>query len=488
MKELLQEVYATTKKISGVDPSKPGNMKQVLVDDVAFNTYVTGLAESIENKKDREQFTMLAENTRVNLLENSMFQINPYETLTLPILRVFYPKLIAKELITVSPMDKPETIKAFLKATFSPSNSSTKYPSPVTGQDISGGPVVGTPVAASLPVPSDAYDVLAVAGVSSDEAHLERDFEITAVSDDGTAWTEVSIVPAVEGHFSSSVTVNSTSDVISGKVNYLDGLVDVSSTTGTVTFIKYKVTFSLEENRINPSVQLSVDKVRLYAKDRQISANWTINMEQDMRALFDLSMQAEIVNVLGQQIALDIDREIVNALITANARLNTANHTGTFNRQAPSGYTWGDKYWHENIIPVLNKLSAQVYTDTNMEAANVIAANPLDVAILEDLQGFNYTGTSSVDGDMGYRSATVAGGKWKVLTSAVIPQGTMLMVYKPVEELKSVYIYAPYVPAVLHPYPLGATPSLTILSRYATALIRSNGICACSITDVAPTP
>ena len=488
MKELLQEVYATTKKISGVDPSKPGNMKQVLVDDVAFNTYVAGLAESIENKKDREQFTMLAENTRVNLLENSMFQINPYETLTLPILRVFYPKLIAKELITVSPMDKPETIKAFLKATFAPSNSSTQYPSPVTGQDISSGPVVGTPVSAAMPVPSDAFDILDVAGVTSDEAHLERDYEITAVSDDGTAWTEVSIVPAVEGHFSSSVTVNSTSDVISGKIDYLNGTVDVSSTTGTVTFIKYKVTFSLEENKINPSVQLSVDKVRLYAKDRQISANWTINMEQDMRALFDLSMQAEIVNVLGQQIALDIDREIVNALITANARLNTSDHTGTFNRQAPSGYTWGDKYWHENIIPVLNKLSAQVYTDTNMEAANVIAANPLDVAILEDLQGFNYTGTSSVDGDMGYRSATVAGGKWKVLTSAVIPQGTMLMVYKPVEELKSVYIYAPYVPAVLHPYPLGATPSLTILSRYATALIRSNGICACSITDIAPTP
>lgn len=482
MKELLQEVYQTTKKISGIDPSKPGNMKGILVDDDAFNTYVASLAESIETKKDREQFTMLAENTRVNLLENSMFQINPYETLTLPILRVFYPKLIAKELITVSPMDKPEVIKAFLKATFSPSNSSSKYPAPVTGQDISNGPVVGTPVSATMPVPSNAYDVLDVAGVTSEEAHLERDYEITAVSDDGTAWTDVSIVPAVEGHFSSSVKVNSNNDVISGKVDYLNGTVDVSSTTGTVKYIKYKVTFSLEENKINPEVKLSVDKVRLYAKDRQISANWTINMEQDMRALFDLSMQAEIVNVLGQQIALDIDREIVNALITANSRLNSGNHVGTFSRTAPAGYTWGDKYWHENIIPVLNKLSAQVYTDTNMEAANVIAANPLDVAILEDLQGFNYTGTSSVDGNMGYRSATVAGGKWKVLTSAIIPQGTMLLVYKPVEELKSVFIYAPYVPAVLHPYPLGATPSLTILSRYATALIRSNGIAACTIT------
>ena len=488
MKELLQEVYAATKKISGVDPSKPGNMKQVLVDDTAFNTYVTALAESIPAKKDREQFTMLAENTRINLLENSMFQINPYETLTLPILRVFYPKLIAKELITVSPMDKPETIKAFLKATFSPSNDPAKFAAPVTNQDISQGASVGTSAAATMVVPTAApFDILGEASVTKDQAHLERDFEITGVYD-GTDWTEVSIVPAVEGHFSNSVTVGGASDVISGKVDYLNGTVDISSTTTAVKQIRYKVTFSLEENKINPTVQLSVDKVRLYAKDRQISANWTINMEQDMRALFDLSMQSEIVNVLGQQIALDIDREIVNALITANNRLNAGSHLGTFNRQAPAGYTWGDKYWHENLIPVLNRLSAQVYTDTNMEAANVIAANPLDVAILEDLQGFNYTGTSSVDGDMGYRSATVAGGKWKVLTSAVIPQGTMLMVYKPVEELKSVYIYAPYVPAVLHPYPLGATPSLTILSRYATTLIRSNGIAVCNITDIAPTP
>jgi len=104
MKELLTEVYATTKKISGIDPSKPGNLKAVLIDDAAFEAYVTGLAESIENKKDRGQFIQLAENTRINLLENSMFQINPYETLTLPILRVFYPKLIAKEAVTVSPM------------------------------------------------------------------------------------------------------------------------------------------------------------------------------------------------------------------------------------------------------------------------------------------------------------------------------------------------------------------------------------------------
>ncbi|MFW6377509.1 MAG: hypothetical protein ACOCZ5_02570, partial [bacterium] len=401
MKELLTEVYKTTKKVSGIDPGKPGNMRHILTNEDAFSCYITGLAESLERKEDRTAFNTLAENTRINLLENSMFQINPYESLTFPILRVFYPKLVAKEAVTVSPMDRPETVKAFLRAYFTPSKSDTEYSAPVTNEDISTGPSIGTPVVATMDVPSSAFDVLDLASTTKTECHLERDFQITAVSSDGTNYTDVSpIVPAVEGHFSSSVSIDDNDDVISGKVNYLDGTVDISSTTGLVTSVKFTVTCSLEENRINPFMKLNVDKVRLYAKDRQISANWTINMEQDMRALFDLSMQAEVVNILGQQIALDIDREIINALITGNERLNASSHRGSFSRTPDADYNWGQKYWHENIIPVLNQLSGQIYTDTNIDAGNTILANPLDAAILEDLQGCHYTGTSSSDGDL----------------------------------------------------------------------------------------
>lgn len=484
MKEILIEAYRTTKKISGIDPSKPGNMKEILTDDAAFSAYARSLSESIEDKKDRENFMILAENTRINLLENSMYQINPYESLALPILRVFYPKIVVKEAVTVSPMDKPETVKAFIKTSFQASNSSTSYDSPVITQDISSGTQVGTPVAAAITVPSVAYDVFGtISGLDNTVAHLERDFEITAVTADGTHWTSVSIVPAVEGHFSSSVTTTfgSLTDVISGKVDYLAATVDVSSASGNITSVRYTVTTSLEENAVNPQVTLTVDKVRLYARDRQISANWSINMEQDMRALFDVSMQAEIVNVLGQQIALDIDREIIAALDAGNTRLNGASHTGTFNRTPPTAYTWGDKYWHENIVVELNELSAAIYNDTNIDQGNVVLCNPLDAAILEDLQTFNYTGTSSVNGDLGYRSATVAGGKWKVLTSSVVTAGKMIVVYKPVEEMKCTYLYCPYVPAVLHPYPLGNTPSLTLLSRYATSLVRSAGVAALTI-------
>ena len=488
-KEMLTETYRAVKKLSGIDPSKPGNMKHILVDDAAFTAYVEGLSESITSSKDKEAFKVLAENTRVSLLENSMFQINPYESLTLPILRIFYPKLVAKEAVTVSPMDKPESVKAFIRSSFA-LNDGTTSNAPSISQDISGSTDSGgTPLSGNInlaTIDENGVNIItstSYAGLTAGDAHLERDFVILTVTD-GTDTVSVNQQVAVEGHFSFAVdfATAGVSDVVSGQVDFLNGAVYASTAAAKATSFAFETSLSFEENKVNPRVTLTVDKIRLYAKDRQISANWTINMEQDMRALFDVSMQAEIVNVLGQQIALDIDREIVTSLINTNTRLNPASHRDTFTADPPTTYTWGAKYWHENIIPVLNGLSAQVYNDTHIEAANTILANPLDAALLEDLQGFNYTGTSSVDGDLGYRSATVAGGKWRVLTSAVVPQGTMVVVYKPAEELKAAYIYAPYVPAVLHPYPLGYTPSLTILSRYATACVRPLAISTLTIS------
>ena len=206
-------------------------------------------------------------------------------------------------------------------------------------------------------------------------------------------------------------------------------------------------------------------------------------MEQDIKALFNVDIQAELVSVIGQQIVLDIDREIVNSLIYACERLTGANHKDTFYKLPPTSFTWGPKQWFENVLPKLNELSASVYVDTNMAAANTLACNPLDATIFESLQEFRYTGKSDVDGDVGYESATVANGKWKVLVSSVVPKGKVLCMYRPVEEIRAVYIFAPYVPAVLSPYPLGNVPSLTVLSRYGTQLIRPQGISLLNVDE-----
>lgn len=487
--QLLKESYAFTKKSTGIDPSKPGAIRQILVSDHSFDTYVNTLSEGLSGK-DLAGFKVLAENTRGALLENSMYGLNPYESLALPLLRVYFPKTIAKELVTTIPMNKPELVRGFIKATFKRFGDSRSYTAP-SNTDITGGPSVTVPLSQTVALDGNPIDILALAGVNSDISHIEKTFMITGVVLDGEN-VECQVTPTVDGTFAATVTKadGSVQDTLTGRINFLTGVLELTSVGGKISAVAFSATLSLEENTINPRAEFSIEKMRIVPKDRSISTSWTIQMQQDIKALFDVEIQSELVSVMGQQIVLDIDREIVNNLLYACQRLNGKSHNMTFDVNPGSyksgsavGYAWGPKQWMENVLPVINKLSAACYVDTNIACANVIACNPLDATIFESLQEYKYNGSSSENGDLGYETASVANGKYKVLISSVVPQGKALMIYKPVEDVKAVYVYSPYVPAILSPYPLGNNPSATILTRYGTQLLRPQGISVLNLVD-----
>jgi len=479
-KYMLTEAYKITGKVTGMSPTNPTDFKNILVNDDAFDTYVTSLSESMDLETQHD-FSILAHNTRKALLENSMYQLNPYETLVVPILSIFYPRLIARELVTVSPIDKPEVIKGFLKPKFRKYGDPNTYDAPSMNEDISQGPGMDVASGATATVPGTT-DILAALSLTSSSAHLQKDFMIYKVEDGSGNSIDVNITPTVDGTISESVVINGNSDTLLGSVDYLNGKLDVSSSNGVIAKVYYSVTASLEENAINPQIQLDVEKIRIPVKDREITAQWSVQMQQDLKALFDIEIQAELVTIMGQQVALDIDREIINQLIYAAANLAPASHTDSFSKTPPASFTWGQKMWYENVLPKISALGATVYNDTQIGEANVLACNPLDASIFESLQEFSYTGSGTSGGDLGYRSAVISGGRWKVLTSSIIPQGRMLTILKPDVELKSVFYYCPYQPAVLTPFPLGRTPSLTILSRYGSKLVRPNGLAMLNIT------
>jgi hypothetical protein len=505
---VLQEAYARTTRATGVNPLYPTHFRKMMKDRRSWNVFVDSLTEGLEADQSND-FRLLAENTRVGLLENSMFGLNPYETLTLPVLRRFYPKLIARDLVNVMPIDKPEVIKGFMRAYFGRYNDvdaqgnqlypyQFPYVAPgdrktvvgASGQDlvdISRGPSIG--INATGDATNFTVDILGdVLGLQRSESHLEKDFKVLAVSQDGTSYTQLPepIVADVDGNFSFDVNFDGTAtDTVLGRVNFLDGVLDWQSVGGDVKGLSYSAVASLEENQINPMVKYTIDKIRFQTVLRQISAEWTIPLEQDAKALYDVNIQSELVNIIGEQIAAEIDREIIDALIAGNAAFNDiSTHTATFNKNPEPGYTWGRKQWYENIIPTLTELSAQVYNDSLMDSANTIACNPLDAAIFESLNDFAYDGNSVAGGETGYRSATVQGGKWKILVSSIVPAGKMILKYRSNEAQRATYVYSPYVPALLTPYPLGAIPTLTVMTRYASKLIRPEALAVLNVVDI----
>ena len=479
-KYLLSEAYSTVKKLTGINPTNPARFKELLVEDTAFDTYIHAFAESMDPVTAKD-FKVLAVNTRKALLENSMYQLNPYETLVMPILSIFYPRLIAREVVTTTPIDKPEVVKAFLKPYFKKFGDNTRYDAP-SYNNISDGPGLDMAAGAVASVPGTT-DILAALSLTPDTAHLQKDFRIYKVEDGSGNSADVNITPTVDGTLAAEVTVNGNTDTLTGKIDYLNGKVTLSSSNGVVTKAYYTVTASLEENTINPEIYLDVEKIRIAVKSREITAQWSIQMQQDLKALFDIDIQAEMVTIMGQQIAMDIDREILNNLFFAAEHLAGASHIDTFSKTPPSSFTWGPKLWYENILPKITKLGAQIYTDTNIQEANIIVCNPLDASIFESIDEFSYIGTGSQGGDLGYRTGVLSGGRWKVITSAIVPQGKMLITYKPDVEMKVVYYYAPYQPLTLSPYPLNNTPSMTVLSRYGSVLVRPQGLCELKITS-----
>jgi len=473
MKDILVESRKTLKSTHGLDTTNHVDYKNMLINDEAYEVYKSSLFESITKKADRRVVNEMADSMRESLLEsvNNTYQITPYEVLSLPILSVFWPRLIAKELVTVMPIDAPEVIKPFLTPYFV-DNANNRVDAPAMNYQ-SYGPMVKKSDGANF-APGAAVDLMAANGLTPSTTSIERTFTIYKIEDGSANTTDLNIRMDVDGNFSAAVSINGVADFISGHLDYDSGIIQVLSANGVVTKIYYACTFSLEQNVLNKKVKFDIEKKNLRVEDQEISAEWTVQLEQDLKSLWDLDFQSRIVSIIGEQMALDVDNKIITNLFDGINQFAPTSHIDTFDITPPSGYSWGPLYWYRNVLQKLSKLSATVYADTNIGMANVLALNPIDASIFEALGEFNYDGSAGDGGSIGYGVGTLSA-KWKVLVSTVIPQGKGILIHKPTDEYKMIYAFAPYRPSVMIPYPLGSTPSLTVLSRNAHLLYRPNG-------------
>src|SRR5690606_33757966 len=66
---------------------------------------------------------------------------------------------------------------------------------------------------------------------------------------------------------------------------------------------------------IIPEIDLSITAVSVTAETRKLKVKWTPELAQDLNAYHNLDAEVELTQVLSEQIALDIDREILNQLL-----------------------------------------------------------------------------------------------------------------------------------------------------------------------------
>ncbi len=481
LRTLLQETAKSMKK-QGVDVNS--NYPQIMSDDTLFDYYTEALSEGL-NDQMKGEFKEISQLVRKGILAETVYGFKPQAQLIMPVFRKMWPNLVAREAMTVLPMDQPEIVRPFLMAVAN--IGGTEVPLPSVNTSVSGGTQIGVSTPLTLSVPS-VTDLLDLNGLDSETAHLQRDFQIVGVTyHDGVEekTADILVEPDDEGNFAFSFDVaDGVTDYVSGNVDFFTGIVTVSHTATAnpqVTGITIVASISgFEEMRAN-KISFKHLKIRLNAIDHEIQAEWSIQYEQDVKAYFDFDVQAQLVDTFGNQVALDIDRKLINALINETQTFHSS-AVKTFSKTPDPNFAFGKKEWYNEIAVTLNEVSNQVYVDTNMGVANTIIANPLDVAILKSTSDYAFKGNGT-GGSFG--STPYVGtfdDAWKVLSSPVVPQGKMVVLLKPENPDHAVYVFAPYRPLTITPYPLGRKPSMSFLSRYAAKFIRHEGAGLINIT------
>ena len=259
----------------------------------------------------------------------------------------------------------------------------------------------------------------------------------------------------------------------------LDGYTGTTITSGATTtsfaaaFRRYE---ELEfEDKIG-EVSFDLDSVTVSVTERKLRAQWSPELAQDVAAFHNIDAEAELTALLSEQVAAEIDREILRDLRKGAAWNLRWDYNGWRRISQTTSYTQKD--WNQTLITAINQLSAQIHKSTLRGGANWIVVSSEVSAIFDDLEYFHVSNASPEQDqyNMGIERVGTLAGRYQVYRDPYFPANQVLIGHKGTSLLDTGYIYAPYVPLQLTPTmynPFNFTPIKGIMTRYAKKMVNN---------------
>jgi len=279
---------------------------------------------------------------------------------------------------------------------------------------------------------------------------------------------------------------NGDDDLAVGNLHYptKDGVAAGSAPAGAIG----SYTLLMENEDRIPEIDIKVDSIAITAQTKKLKAKWTPELGQDLNAYHNLDAEVELTSILSEQIALEIDREILADLVNGAtaATYYWSRSPGLFVHKetgaelgatsAAPDFTGTVSEWYETLIETMNDVSAQIHRKTLRGGANYVVCSPEVANILEFTSGFRANVTADADkGDIGAVKAGSLSRKFDVIVDPYFPRNVVLVGRKGSSFLESGYVYAPYVPLQTTPTIFGPedfVPRKGVMTRYAKKMVR----------------
>ena len=234
---------------------------------------------------------------------------------------------------------------------------------------------------------------------------------------------------------------------------------------------------SLELETEIAEVSFKLDSVTVSVTERKLRATWSPELAQDVNAFHNIDAEAELTALLSEQIAAEIDREILRDLRKAGPWTERWDVYG-WRRQAGFSTNYTQKDWNQELITCINRISAQIHKSTLRGGATFIVVSSEISALFDNLEYFHVSDASAESDvyNMGIERIGSLGGRYQVYRDPYSPAYSIIVGHKGKSLLDTGYIYAPYIPMQLTPTitnPENFAPVKGILTRYAKKCVNN---------------
>ena len=234
---------------------------------------------------------------------------------------------------------------------------------------------------------------------------------------------------------------------------------------------------SLELETEMGEVSFQLTSATVSVEERKLRATWSPELAQDVSAFHNIDAEAELTAILSEQIAAEIDREILRDLRKAAPWQARWDYNG-WQRLNTTSTVYTQKDWNQTLMTKINQISAQIQKSTLRGGANWIVVSAEISAVLNDLEYFHVTDASAESDqyNMGIEKIGSLQGRYQVIVDPYSPHWSLIMGHHGTSLLDTGYIYAPYVPMALTPTmynPFNFAPIKGICTRYAKKLVNN---------------
>jgi hypothetical protein len=261
----------------------------------------------------------------------------------------------------------------------------------------------------------------------------------------------------------------------------IDGYVGIAAPKAEDIAKMFKVAWSqydsLELETEIGEVSFKLDSVTVSVEERKLRATWSPELAQDVSAFHNIDAEAELTALLSEQIAAEIDREILRDL-RKFAPWQCRWDVNGWRRQAGFSTNYTQKDWNQELMTKINQVSAQIHKSTLRGGANFIVVSSEISAVFDNLEYFHVS-DANAEADqynMGIERVGSLQNRYQVYRDPYSPAHSIIIGHKGKSLLDTGYIYAPYIPMQLTPTvinPENFAPVKGIMTRYAKKCVNN---------------